>query len=280
MGCVKQKATDEHRTIACVDEAGCGVLPMAVSPYAPVGQTPVLKVTRTPDHLSAIGAITPQGRIFLQTPGHACKGPDVVRFLPVLLREIPGTRRVLWDGAPLPRCQVSNDCLTPGGATRIHLERVPASAPERTPHEGVWKLLKRVERTKVCGLDLQHVETPVRRAKERVRHRVFVLRQCFAHAGCFLENCTLRSIEGVSHLFSNRWGARCNHLRGNRSGHPGLFSRALGPMLVAWAALSLSHQCARLSHGLRNELYLSRDVAGERSSPLSHGQNAEVCTIP
>ena len=76
--------------MVCVDESGFYLLPMAVSTYAPIGQTPILKVKLTRDHLSAIGGITPQGRIFMQVQDHSYKGPDVVRFLQLLLRELAG----------------------------------------------------------------------------------------------------------------------------------------------------------------------------------------------
>lgn len=159
---------------------------MAVRTYALAGQTPVLKVPLTRDHLSTIGGITPQGRIFMQSQDHSYKSPDVVRFLQLLLREIPGKLLVIWDGAPIHRGQPVKDFLAKGGAKRIHLERLPAYAPELNPQEGVWNLLKRVELKNVCCLDLQHVQREVRRAKERLRHRKPILRQCFAHAGCFL----------------------------------------------------------------------------------------------
>lgn len=156
---------------------------MAVRTYAPVGQTPILGVKLTRDHLSAIGGITAQGKICMQTQDHSYKGPDVVRFLQLLLREIPGKLLVIWDGATIHRCQVVKDFLAKGGAKRIHLERLPAYAPELNPQEGVWNLLKRVELKNICCLHVHHVEQQLRRAKERLRHRKSVLRQCFAHAG-------------------------------------------------------------------------------------------------
>jgi transposase len=166
-----------------VDEAGFYLLPMAVYTYAPVGQTPILKVPLTHDHLSAMGAITPEGKICMQTQAHSYKGPDVVRFLQLLTREIPGKLLVIWDGASIHRSQPVKDFLAKGGAKRIHLERLPAYAPDLNPQEGVWNLLKRVELKNVCCLDVHHVQREVRRAKERLRHRKSVLRQCFAHAG-------------------------------------------------------------------------------------------------
>jgi len=38
---------------------------MAVRTYAPRGQTPVLRVKLTRDHLAAISAVTPNGRLFM-----------------------------------------------------------------------------------------------------------------------------------------------------------------------------------------------------------------------
>jgi transposase len=186
MACTKKKSEEEKRTIVFVDQSAFYLLPMAVRTYAPVGKTPTLRVKLTRDHLSAMGAITPQGRIFLQTQDHSYTGPDVVRFLQLLTREISGKLLVIWDGAPIHRCQVVKDFLAHGGAKRIHLERLPAYAPELNPQEGVWNLLKRVELKNVCCLEVQHVQTQLRRAKERLRHRRPVLCQCFAHAGCFL----------------------------------------------------------------------------------------------
>ena len=159
---------------------------MAVYTYAPVGQTPFLEVKLSRDHLSVIGALTPEGKMCMQMQDHSYKGPDVVHFLRLLLREIPGKLLIIWDGASIHRCQAIKDFLAKGGAKRIHLERLPGYAPELNPQEGVWNLLKRVELKNVCCLDVQQIETQVRRAKERLRHRRPILRQCFAHAGCSL----------------------------------------------------------------------------------------------
>jgi hypothetical protein len=92
---LNKKSNDEERTIVFVDEAVFYLLPMAARTYIPVGQTPVLPVKLTRDHLSTIGGICPQRRLFMQTQDHSYKGPDVVRFLQVLLREIPGKLLVI-----------------------------------------------------------------------------------------------------------------------------------------------------------------------------------------
>ena len=119
---------------------------MAVRTYAPRGHTPVLRVKLTYDHLSAIGGITPDGRLLMQSQDHAYCAQDVVRFLRLLLRKLPGKLLVIWDGATIHRAQAIKDFLSRGAAKRIHLERLPGYAPELNPQEGVWNLLKRRER--------------------------------------------------------------------------------------------------------------------------------------
>jgi transposase len=166
-----------------VDESGFYLLPMAVRTYAPRGQTPVLRVRLTYDHLSAIGGITPEGRIFMQIQDHSYKGPDVVRFLQLLLREITGNILVIWDGASIHCGHVVKNFLKNGGAKRIRIERLPGYAPELNPQEGVWNLLKRVELKNICCLNLQDLRQKLLHAKERLRHHKFTLSQCYAHAG-------------------------------------------------------------------------------------------------
>ena len=79
---------------------------MLVRTSAPVGQTPILRVPLTRDHLSAIGGMTPHGRLFMQIQERAYRAEDVVAFLRLLLRKIPGKLLVIWDGSPIHRARV------------------------------------------------------------------------------------------------------------------------------------------------------------------------------
>ncbi|GHO63711.1 endonuclease [Ktedonobacter sp. SOSP1-52] len=182
MASAQKKAEQEKRTIVFVDEAGFYLLPMVVRTYAPRGQPPVLRVPLTRDHISAIGGITPNGRIFMQTQERAYKAVDVVRFLQVLLRKIPGRLLVIWDGSPIHRANVIKQFLASPMGKRVHLERLPGYAPELNPQEGVWNLLKRRELKNLCCRDLAHLRQELVHAKERLRHRRTILQHCFSHA--------------------------------------------------------------------------------------------------
>jgi transposase len=160
------------------------LLPACVRTYAPRGQTPILRVRLTRDHLAAISALTPDGRLYLQLHRHPLKSPDVVRFLKHLLAHLPGTLLVIWDGAPIHRGQPVKDFLADGAARRLHLEPLPGYAPDLNPLDaGLWHLLKDVELANVCCTDQHQLRHELHRAAGRLRRKPHLLRSCVHHAG-------------------------------------------------------------------------------------------------
>jgi transposase len=146
-----------------------------VRTYAPSGQTPIVREWSTRDHLSAISALSPEGKLYFRVQDHAMNSVDVVAFLEHLLREVPGRMIIIWDGAPIHRSQVIKAFLANGAAQRMHLERLPAYAPELNPGEGLWEQLTGVERRNVCGFNLPHLRHELRDAVKRVRQTPRVL---------------------------------------------------------------------------------------------------------
>jgi hypothetical protein len=122
VACPRKKAADEGRTVVWVDPSGCSLLPLAVRTWAPCGQTPIVRVPLTHDHLAAISGSTANGRLFMQTQDQAYHSPAVVRFLRLLRRKVRGKLLVIGDGAPIHRGQPSparTSCTRapPGGGT-------------------------------------------------------------------------------------------------------------------------------------------------------------------
>jgi transposase len=164
--------------VVWVDESGFYLLPGRVRTYAPRGRTPVLRVPLTRDHLSAISALTLEGRLLFQVRPYSLRSPDVVEFLRLLLRQLRGRLLVIWDGSPIHRGQAVKDFLASGAAKRLQLEPLPAYAPELNPDEGIWNYLKRVELRNVRCQDLAHLEDELRRAVKRLRRKAAALRGC------------------------------------------------------------------------------------------------------
>lgn len=167
-----------------VDEAGFYLLPAAVATYAPVGQTPVLPEMLTRDHLSAISAVTPEGRLHMQVYEEAITGAHVVRFLEHLGRHLPGRKFTLfWDGAPIHRSRVVQQFLALAPAGRFRVEPLPAYAPDLNPDEGVWDHLKDDDLANVSCLDLRGLRVEIRGATQRLQRHPEVVRGFFREAG-------------------------------------------------------------------------------------------------
>jgi transposase len=156
---------------------------MAVRTWAPCGQTPVLRVPLTRDHLAAMSGITLDGRLFLQVRSASYDATAVVRFLRVLLRKLSGKLVVIWDGSPIHRGHEVKAFLSRGAAKRLHLEQLPGYAPDLNPDEGIWNYLKRVELGNVCCSNLDQLHQELIRARERLRHKRDIIRSCSQQCG-------------------------------------------------------------------------------------------------
>jgi transposase len=176
-------AQAQEQTIFFIDESGFYPLPSVVRTYAPIGQTPVLREWYTREHLSAISAISPEGKLYFHAQDHSMDSADVVAFLEHLLREVPGRMIIIWDGAPIHRSHSIKMFLTNGAAQRMHLECLPAYAPELNPGEGLWEQLKGVELRNVCCFNRPHLRHELRDAVKRVRRKPRVLQGFFQGAG-------------------------------------------------------------------------------------------------
>ena len=178
-------ALKEGRTIVFCDQSGFYLLAMVVRTYAPLGKTPVLREHLSRDHLSAMSAITLEGKLYMIEQERAFKGEDVVRFLKHLMRQIEGKKLLpsIWDGSPIHRSRAVKDFLASGAAWRIQLEQLPGYAPDLNPDEGVWKHLKCVELKNLWCQSLLELRVELRKAKERLRHKKHVILGCIKQPG-------------------------------------------------------------------------------------------------
>ncbi len=180
---ILEEALEAGQTIVFSDEAGFHLLPALVHTYAPRGQTPILEVKLTRDHLSVMGAITLNGSLFSWIQDHSVKGPDVVRFLKHLLAHIAGPILLIWDNLPAHRARPVKDFLASAAGKRLTLKALPSYAPDLNPQEGIWHCLKYVELKNVCCHHIPELRLEVRRAIERLRFRVGVILGCIRQPG-------------------------------------------------------------------------------------------------
>lgn len=180
---ILSEAATAGQTVVFMDEAGFRLLPALVRTYAPRGQTPIMKVPLSYDHLSVLGALTLDGKIFTWVQDQSVKGKNVVRFLKHLLAHISGNIVLIWDNLPAHRSQAVKNFLTEDTSKRLTLKALPAYAPELNPQEGIWHFLKYVELKNVCCHHLAELRLEIRRSIERLRFRVDVILGCIRQPG-------------------------------------------------------------------------------------------------
>jgi transposase len=183
---IRKKAILERRLLLFVDESGFYLLPAILKTYAPCGETPILKVVQTRNHLSVMSGITSQGWLFTKMRYDALNGSDSLQFLKHFHSRVARKLLVIWDGSPIHRNLDVKDFLANGVAKYIHLERLPAYAPDLNPDESTWRHLKRVELSNVCCTDLNNLQSQLNLAIVRLRRKPYLVQSFFAQAGLSL----------------------------------------------------------------------------------------------
>ena len=138
-------------------------------------------VTRA--HLSVMSGVTPQGRLYTLTRRRPLTSAECIAFLGHVRRMAGGNLLAVWDGSPIHRSNEIKAFLAGGGARFVHLEKLPAYAPDLNPDEGVWQHLKHVELRNLCCRDLDHLSVELNLAVKRLRQKPSLIQSFFAGAG-------------------------------------------------------------------------------------------------
>src|SRR4051812_36829613 len=180
---LRRRAHRERRVLVFEDESGFYLLPGLVKTYAPEGLTPVLREKQTRDHLSVMGAMTPEGRVYVMARTESFNGLHCIEFLLHLLRVAGDRLLVIWDGSPIHR-RVEGKEFVARTRGRVRLEALPGYAPDLNPwDEGGWNYLKHVELRNVVCRDVEELHQELTLAVGRLRQKPHLVRSFFAQAG-------------------------------------------------------------------------------------------------
>src|SRR4051794_16640813 len=135
---LEEKARRERRRLVFVDESGFYLLPGVVKTYGPRGRTPVVDEWQTRDHLSVMGGVTPQGKVYTLVRPQSLNGLHTIAFL-VHLGRLAGDRLlVIWDGSPIHRRAGGSALLGPAKG-ESPIAPPPPVAPDLKPVEGLGR---------------------------------------------------------------------------------------------------------------------------------------------
>ena len=133
--------------------------------------------------LSAIAGITVWSFYFRLFSG-SIKAPQVIEFLEHLQRHIGRGLIIIWDGLPVHRSRLVREYVAQQGGS-IHLEFLPAYAPELNPVEYIWGYCKHHELSNLCPKDFAHLSYAARKALSRMRRRPVLVESFWKQAELF-----------------------------------------------------------------------------------------------
>lgn len=184
---LRRQAVRERRTLVFIDESGFYLLPGVVKSYGPKGETPVIDKWLTRDHLSVMAAFTPAGKLYTLIRPETLTSEHSVVFLEHLRRQTGKRLLVIWDGSRIHRWGAVPGYLSSVGAKKIHVEALPAYAPDLSPwDQGGWNHLKHVEMRNLSCMDLEELHLELHLAIGRLRQKPHLIHSFFGHAGLSL----------------------------------------------------------------------------------------------
>jgi DDE superfamily endonuclease/Winged helix-turn helix len=183
---LQRRARREHRTVVREDESGFYLLPGVVRTYAPEGLTPVLREQQTRAHLSVMGGMTPEGKVYTLARQESLNGLPSIEFL-VHVGHVAGDRLlVIWDGSPIHRRVAVTEFVSQTRG-KGWLEALPGYAPDLNPwDEGGWHHLKHIQLRNMVCRDLEELHEQFHFAVGRLRRKPRLVRSFFAQAGLVL----------------------------------------------------------------------------------------------
>ncbi len=157
-------------------------------PTPPEAQTPVICEKLTRDHLSVMGGMTLEGKVYTLVRQESLNGLHSIEFLTHLLRVAGKRLLVVWDGSPIHRRAAVKEFVTQTKG-KVWLEALPGYAPDLNPwDEGGWHHLKNVEMRNLVCRDLEELHQEFHLAVGRLRQKPHLVRSCFAQAGLKIQS--------------------------------------------------------------------------------------------
>jgi transposase len=185
-----QKKTRRLRaTLVFLDESGFSQRPSIRRTWSPKGQTPSLTQPFNWKRLSLIGALASapgdrKVRLFLSIRSSNVNSLTIKEFLRSLRRHIRGHVVLIWDGLPSHRSTETQTFIAEQKHW-LHVERLPAYAPELNPVEYLWAHLCATDLANFSADDLGALSNQITKGARRIRRHTDMGRAFLKHSGLF-----------------------------------------------------------------------------------------------
>lgn len=138
---IRRRAVQEGAEIFFADEAAIRTDFHAGTTWAPVGQTPVVKMTGARTSVMMISAVSPKGKLRFMVHDQGLKSEEFITFCRRLLEDTDGKVFLIVDGGRIHTSKMTRRFVE--RTERLELFFLPPYSPELNPDEWVWKNVKR-----------------------------------------------------------------------------------------------------------------------------------------
>jgi transposase len=175
---IQRRAKQQRALLFFEDESVARLTPTVGRTWAPVGQTPLVRVTGKRASVLVMSALGLQGRLFFTIPSEKVNATVFIEFLKALLAEYPS--RKLFVIADQARAHTAKRVQAfVAGQTRLELFYLPAYSPDFNPDEGVWSHLKSQELKAHQATNKEELTKKTHQALKRMAKRPALIRSFF-----------------------------------------------------------------------------------------------------
>ena len=161
--------------------------------WAPVGKTPIVRVTGKRASVLVMSALSLQGRLFFKIPSEKVNATVFIDFLKELLAEYPRRKIFVIADQASPHIAKSVKAFV-AGQKRLELFYLPAYSPDFNPDEEVWSHLKSQELKAHQATNKEELIKKTDEALKRMAKRPALIRSFFKR--CNITYILKRTIYG------------------------------------------------------------------------------------
>lgn len=177
---IKQWAKKNKAILYFEDESGVSLAPVIGKTWAPIGKTPIVRVSGKRGGVLAMSAISPSGRMCFRLEKRKINSAVLIEFL----NQIGACHRrrnigVIMDQAP---CHIAKKVKNYADFTkRMKIFHLPPYSPDLNPDEKVWRHMKHVSLKNHRAQNKRHLSRLVLGALKRMQNDPDLTKNFFAN---------------------------------------------------------------------------------------------------
>src|SRR5271167_3824442 len=183
---IKRLARRQRALLFFEDESVVRLTPTVGRTWAPVGKTPIVRVTGKRASVLVMSALSLQGRLFFKIPSERVNATVFIDFLKELLAEYPKRKIFVIADQASPHIAKNVKAFV-AGQKRLELFYLPTYSPDFNPDEGVWSHLKSQELKAHQATNKEELIKKTREALKRMAKSPALIRS-------FFKRCNITSL--------------------------------------------------------------------------------------